>query len=75
VFFVCFVRIIQKLVVELRNTEKKFEKKKIEKKQIRKKKHFVRKKVSQNVFLINWGSGEHEKKFLEVETERERSKT
>ena len=39
------------------------------------KKNFDRKKFSQNVFWINWGSGEHEKKFLEVERGRERSKT
>ena len=31
------------------------------------KKNFVRKKISQNVFWINWGSGEHEEKFLEGE--------
>jgi hypothetical protein len=32
------------------------------------KKTFVRKKNSQNVFWINWGSsGEHEEKFFEVE--------
>ena len=31
------------------------------------KKNFVRKKISQNVFWINWGSGEHERKFLKVE--------
>ncbi len=39
------------------------------------KKNFVRKKISQNVFWINWGSGEHEEKFLDVERGRERSKT
>jgi hypothetical protein len=37
VFFVCFVRRIQKLVVELRQTEKKIRKKKFKKKQIQKK--------------------------------------
>ena len=31
------------------------------------KKKFVRKKISQNVFWINWGSGELEEKFLEGE--------
>ena len=35
------------------------------------KKNFVRKKICQNVFWINWGSGEHEKKFLEFERGRE----
>ena len=34
-----------------------------------------KKKNSQNVFWINWGSGEHEEKFLEVERGREMSKT
>jgi hypothetical protein len=29
------------------------------------KKIFVRKKISQNVFWINWSSGVHEEKFLE----------
>jgi hypothetical protein len=38
------------------------------------KKNFVRKKNSQNVFQINWGSGEHEEKFLEIERGRETSK-
>ncbi len=50
-------------------------KKKKKKKKRRKKKKFVRKKISQTVFWINWGSGEHEEKFLEVERGRERSKT
>ena len=47
VFFVCFVRIIQKLVVELRQTEKKFETKieKKFKKKIEKKKKFEKTKL------------------------------
>ena len=37
-----------------------------------KKKQFVRKQIFQTVFWINWGSGEHEEKFLEVERRRKR---
>ena len=33
------------------------------------------KKISQNVFWINWESGEYKENFLEVERGRKRSKT
>ena len=65
----------RKKIQKKKKIEKKFrKKKKFNKKKIGKK-NFVRKKISQNVFWINWGSGEHEEKFLEVERRRERSKT
>ena len=63
---------------KIETDRKKFEKKKIEKKKWKlflEKTIFVRKKISQNVFWINWGSGEYEEKFLEVEGGQERSKT
>jgi hypothetical protein len=73
-FFVCFVRRIQKLVLELRQTEKKNFFFKIKKKNRKKKKSiiFFGKRISQTVFWINYGSGEHEEKFLEVERGRKR---
>ena len=60
-----------------KNSKKKKtkKKKKIENKKLiifLEKKNFARKKISQNIFWINWGSGEHEEKFLEVERQKKR---